>query len=475
MITTTTRLCGVIGDPVSHTLSPDMHNAAMASLGLDYAYLAFRVKSAELGAVIQGMKALGIRGLNVTIPHKVAAVQFMDELDPLAANIGALNTIVNDSGRLKGYNTDAGGFLQSLLADGFNPRGKKIVLMGAGGAARAIGFALAQSGAYITVLNRKIEMEQAVQLAENLSRVAKSKVEAFELDAANLKTALVKADLLVNATSVGMTPGAGETPVPANILQAGLTVFDVVYAPLETRLLREAAAKGCRVISGLEMLVRQGALSFELWTGKAAPLDVMRQAALTALNPAEDTHSKKTLEKAKSKTNVALIGFMGSGKSSVGRVLARKLKKDFVDVDNLIEKKAGKSIAHIFKKDGEPAFREIERTVTAEVARQAGQVIACGGGVVLNKSNTNALRKTAVLVYLKASEGDVRKRVSSTKGKRPLLANTKDARSIEVLMAERRPLYEGAADITLDTSRLGIEAAADRIIERLSEYEGFRF
>ena len=476
MINATTRLCGVIGDPVSHTLSPAMHNAAMASLGLDYAYLAFQVKSAELFAAIQGIKALGLRGLNVTIPHKVAVIQFLDELDPMAADIGAVNTIVNDKGRLKGYNTDASGFLQSLRAAGFNPQGKRIVLLGAGGAARAIGFSLAQSGSYITVLNREIELEQAVLLAQNLSRVAKSKVSAFALDAANLKVALRGADLLVNATSVGMAPGVGETPVPAGLLQSELTVFDVVYAPLETRLLREAAAKGCRVISGLEMLVRQGGLALELWTGKEAPLDVMREALLAVLNRSENGKPiKKTGKSPQGKTSVALIGFMGSGKSSIGRALAKKLGKPFVDVDRCIEKKAGKSIARIFADSGEPAFRELERVITAEVARQAGQVIACGGGVVLNKSNTDVLRKNAVLVYLKASEEAVRKRVSPARGKRPLLANTNGAKPIEVLMAERRPLYEQAADITLDTSKLGIEAAACEIIERLGEYEGFRF
>jgi len=476
MINATTRLCGVIGDPVSHTLSPAMHNAAMASLGLDYAYLAFQVKSVELFAAIQGMKALGLRGLNVTIPHKVAVVQFLDELDPMAADIGAVNTIVNDEGRLKGYNTDAGGFLQSLRAAGFNPQSKRIVLLGAGGAARAIGFSLAQSGSYITVFNREIELEQAVLLAQNLSRVAKSKVSAFALDATNLKDTLQGADLLVNATSIGMNPNAGETPVPPDLLKQDLTVFDVVYSPLGTRLLLDARKQGCNAISGLEMLVRQGALSFELWTGQTAPLDVMRKAALAALNPAEDyTRPKKTVEKANGKTSVALIGFMGAGKSSIGRALAKKLGKPFVDIDKCIEKKAGKSIARIFADSGEPAFRELERVITAEVARQAEQVIACGGGVVLNRSNTDVLRKNAVLVYLKASEEAVRKRVSPTRGKRPLLANTKGAKPIEVLMAARCPLYEQAADITLDTSKLGIEAAACAIIARLGEYEGFRF
>jgi shikimate kinase len=224
------------------------------------------------------------------------------------------------------------------------------------------------------------------------------------------------------------------------------------------------------------MLVRQGALAFELWTGKEAPLDVMREATLAVLNRSEDGKPiKKTGKPPTGKTSVALIGFMGAGKSSIGRALAKKLGKPFVDVDKCIEKKAGKSIAHIFADSGEPAFRELERVITAEVARQAGQVIACGGGVVLNRSNTEALKKNAVLIYLKASEEAIRKRVSPARGKRPLLANGASTESIEILMSARRPLYERAADITLDTSKLGIEAAACEIIERLGEYEGFRF
>lgn len=474
MINAKTKVCGVIGDPVSHTLSPAMHNAAMAVLKLDYVYMAFRVKSAELGAAIQGVKALGLRGLNVTIPHKIAAVQFMDELDPLAADIGALNTIVNDNGRLKGYNTDAGGFLQSLLAAGFNPKGKKAVLLGAGGAARAIGFALAQSGAQITILARKTGLEHAVLLAENLSRVAKSKIIALELIDINLKTTLRPADLLVNATSVGMTPDTEETPVSSRLLKPELTVFDVIYAPLETRLMRESAAQGCNTVSGLEMLVRQGALAFELWTGEQAPLDIMRRAALSALSRNEDTKLlKKSGKTIPAKTSVALIGFMGAGKSSVGRALAKKLGKTFVDVDKRIEKKAGKSVVLIFAEDGETSFRKMEKAATAEVARKAGQVIACGGGVVLNKSNIDALKTNAVLIYLKASEAVIHKRVSSGRNKRPLLAGQKGLDTVTDMMAARRPLYEQAADITLDTSRLSIEAAANEIIERLGEYEGF--
>jgi shikimate dehydrogenase len=475
MINTSTTLCAVIGDPVSHTISPAMHNAALARLGLDYVYLAFRVESKQLHRAVEGMKAFNVRGLNVTIPHKVGIVAFLDELDPIAADIGAVNTIVNNEGRLKGYNTDASGFLRSLIAGGFDPNRKKVILLGAGGAARAIGFALAQRGAHITVLNRKIEIEQAVLLAQNLSRVTKSKVSAFALDAANLKASLVGADLLVNATSVGMSPGSGDTPVPARLLQPGLSVFDVVYTPLETRLLREARARGCRVISGLEMLVQQGALSFELWTGEKAPLDLMRNAALAALNSNEDEKPAVANTEPKKKTSVALIGFMGAGKSSVGRALAKKMGKVFVDVDRLIEKKAGKSINRIFAEDGEPAFRELEKSATFEVSSKGGQVIACGGGVVLNMKNTEVLKKTSVVIYLKASEEAIHKRISSGRNKRPLLAGKNGPGAIEVLMANRHPLYEQAADFTLETSKLGIDAAVCKIIEKLGDYESFCF
>ncbi len=283
------------------------------------------------------------------------------------------------------------------------------------------------------------------------------------------------ADLLVNATSLGMTPNVEGTPVPASLLKKGLIVFDVVYSPIETRLLREASACGCRTVSGLEMLVRQGALAFELWTGKDAPLDVMRQAALSSLNPVNNNKLGKAKKQAKDiKTSIALIGFMGAGKSSTGRALARKTGKTFVDIDQRIEKRAGKSIARIFTEEGEPAFREMEREVTAEAARKGGQVIACGGGVVLNKTNITALKKNAVMIYLDVSVEAVGKRVASRRVKRPLLANRNSSETIHRLMQSRRPLYEQAADITLDASDLSIEAAADKIIERLGEYEGFR-
>ena len=282
-----TIVCGIIGDPIEHTMSPAMHNAAFQTLGLDYTYVPFRVKSLELKKAIEGIRGLNLRGLNVTIPHKVAVMQFLDRIDPLAEKIGAVNTIVNDDGILSGYNTDATGFLQTLHDKDVDPEDKKVLLLGAGGAARAIGNVLAGEKARITILNRRQELSWAEDLARLLMRHYGAKVNAGELTPENLQRAIEGVDIVVNSTSLGMSPDDDQTPVPADLLGASLTVFDVVYNPYETRLLREAKAAGAKTINGLEMLVRQGAIAFEKWTGIKAPVDVMRQSALDLLQKNE--------------------------------------------------------------------------------------------------------------------------------------------------------------------------------------------
>jgi shikimate dehydrogenase len=292
-ITARTKVCGLIGDPVEHSMSPAMHNAALAADGLDFIYVPFRVKRERLGEALLGMRGFNIRGLNVTIPHKVAVIPFLDGLDELAGKIGAVNTIVNDDGRLTGHNTDAGGFLRTLAESGIEPAGKKVVILGAGGAAaggaaRAIAFSLAGNGASPVILNRKLEFDWAVSLAGQLEQAFNIEVAALELTDANLEAALRSADILVNATSVGMSPGTDETPVPRQLLKPELAVFDVVYNPRKTRLLAEAGAVGAATISGLEMLVWQGALAFEMWTGRKAPVALMREEALKALGANED-------------------------------------------------------------------------------------------------------------------------------------------------------------------------------------------
>ena len=282
-----TKICGLIGDPVGHTMSPAMHNAAFEKLGLDYVYFPLRVRQEELGATVKGMKALKIRGFNVTIPHKVAVIPFLDELDSLAEKIGAVNTIVNDSGFLKGYNTDAAGFLQALFEKHIEPVGKNVVVLGAGGASRAVSFALAGRGAHLVILNRRLEMDWAEALAAKISAVFQKKVEAVELVEANLARVLEKADILVNATSVGMSPGIDETPVNSRLLKPALVVVDIVYNPVKTRLLKEAEQVGAATISGLDMLVWQGALAFKLWTGQEALVGLMKETVSRGLQEYE--------------------------------------------------------------------------------------------------------------------------------------------------------------------------------------------
>ncbi len=280
-----TRICGIIGDPIEHTVSPAMQNAAFRELGLDYLYAPFPVKDENLGMAIDGMRALNICGLNVTIPHKVAVIPYLDELDTLVENLGAVNTIVSQDGYLKGYNTDASGFWRALQAEMFDPRKKKIVVLGAGGAARAVSFILADKGADLTIVNRHLGPAQ--KLADKLFRLFRREFQALELDKDNLKIALDGAELLVNTTSVGMSPDSDETPVPARLIKKSLTVFDIIYNPLKTKLLMDAEKKGAKTISGIEMLVWQGASAFELWTGQKAPVNVMREAAIGALKEYE--------------------------------------------------------------------------------------------------------------------------------------------------------------------------------------------
>jgi shikimate dehydrogenase len=282
-----TQVCGVIGDPIEHTMSPVMHNAAFGELGLDYVYVAFRVNSDELAGAIEGMRALNIRGLNVTIPHKVNIIPLLDSLDPLAEKLGAVNTVVNRDGVLIGYNTDAGGFLQALRDKEFTPEGKNVVILGAGGAARAISFILADKKANLLILNRLEEMDWAEELASKISSVFGQEVRALELKEANLRTALDKTELLVNATSVGMSPNTDLTPVPVRLLRPDLVIFDIVYNPIKTRLTTEANLAGCETFMGLDMLVWQGALAFEMWTGKKAPVDLMKKEAIKVLKSHE--------------------------------------------------------------------------------------------------------------------------------------------------------------------------------------------
>ncbi len=283
-ITGTTRVVGVIGWPVAHSLSPPMHNAAFAHLGLDWVYVAFPVHPDGVGEAVRGVRGLGLVGINVTIPHKQAVIEHLDELDQTAADLEAANTIHNADGHLKGYNTDGPGLLRSLAEAGFQPSGKKVAVIGAGGSARAVVFALARAGAsHIAILNRTLE--KAVRLAELVrSRCKFPAVEPLPLTGAASREAVESADAVIDCTSVGMHPHTDVPPVvPAEWLRPGQVVCDLTYNPRHTVLLKAARSRGATVVDGTGMLVHQGAIAFEIWTGRSAPVEVMRAALLAAL------------------------------------------------------------------------------------------------------------------------------------------------------------------------------------------------
>ncbi len=271
-----TQLCGVIGNPVEHSLSPAIHNAAFQELGLNFVYLAFRVEA--IGDAIKGLRALGnFRGASVTIPHKVAAVPFLDSVEPTASHIGAINTIVAAGGVLTGYNTDATGALRALREGGVALNGRQVVMLGSGGAARAIAFALgAETGIdRLTILG--IDEQERAALVRDLRSKTGMAVQESLLDEGMLRKVLPDTHVLIHCTPMGMSPKVHQTSVPAALLHPGLTVMDIVYNPRDTQLLKDAKVAGCRVIPGIEMFFYQAAAQFELWTNQAAPADVMRK------------------------------------------------------------------------------------------------------------------------------------------------------------------------------------------------------
>ncbi len=281
-----TKLIGIFGDPVSHSLSPAMQNAAFEHMGIDAVYLAFHVPArpaAALKTAVSSIKALGFMGVNITVPHKEKVIEFLDHVDNEAVDIGAVNTIVNKAGKLIGYNTDARGYIESLRQEtGFSPQGKNAVVIGAGGASRAIAFALLKAGAKrLVIANRTLRRAQT--LSRDLKkRFLNAEITAVPLDKKFLRPIAEDSLLIVNTTSLGMINNE-ELDFPLYSLPTDAVVSDIVYRPLDTGFIKKALIRGLSVHRGLGMLVHQGALAFELWTGKKAPLDVMRMAALKAL------------------------------------------------------------------------------------------------------------------------------------------------------------------------------------------------
>lgn len=280
VIDSDTVMYGVWGDPVRHSRSPIMLNRAFAAAGVNAAYAAFHIHPGTLREAAAGMRAFGFGGANVTLPHKVEVMEYLDEIDEGAKFIGAVNTIVNDGGRLIGYNTDGIGYVRSLKEEtGVAIEGKKLLVIGSGGAARGVVYALSgeRPGA-IRIANRTVERAQA--LAADFAGYGR--IEGIGLE--DIKRYHEDTDIIINTTNVGMAPHESDVPIDTAWLRSGMLVSDIIYNPLKTALLQQAEARGCTIHGGLGMFIYQGAYAFEYWTGLRAPVQAMREAVLESLH-----------------------------------------------------------------------------------------------------------------------------------------------------------------------------------------------
>lgn len=276
-----TKICVLIGDPVEHSFSPLIHNAGFNALGINFVYVACLVK--DLEHAIIGIRALNIRGASITIPHKVKAVSFVDKLDDLSQKIGSINTIVNQKGKLIGYNSDGMGALKTFQDRTIDLKGKSVLVLGSGGVARAITFSLVVRGEVKRLYILGIIKEEMNTLVEDLKKNRGIDIQGVLLQEDSLQKTLSTSDILINCTPIGMYPKSRESPVPSSFLRPGLLVFDVVYNPPQTTLLKDAQKTGCMTVSGLEMFINQAIVQFELWTGEKAPVDVMKKVLLEQL------------------------------------------------------------------------------------------------------------------------------------------------------------------------------------------------
>ena len=387
---------GLLGENLGHSFSPQIHSALA---GYDY-----QLYPTPPDAVEELFRQRAFKGLNVTIPYKQAVIPLCDEVDPAAAEIGAVNTIVNRSGKLIGYNTDIDGLLYMARRAGVDMGGKKVLILGSGGTSRTARAAAKTAGAAeIIVISRGGENNY-----DNLVRHADAQV-------------------IINTTPVGMYPNCGKAAVSLAQFPKLSGVLDVVYNPLRTALLMEAEQLGIPCSCGLPMLVAQAKRACELFTGTTIP-DSRNEEILHALTA--------------QLRNVVLVGMPGCGKSTVGQALAEKLGKNFVDLDAQIVKTAGKSIPEIFAEGGEPAFRKLESDVVRQFGMMTGCVISTGGGAVTREENYAPLHQNGVIVHL------TRDLNLLPKEGRPL----SQATAMEEMWQKRAPMYAAFADLVADNN-----------------------
>ena len=430
-----TRIFASTGRPILHSASPQMHNAGFRELGMDAVYIRLSAASAEEALLVA--RQIGMSGMSITSPLKEKMLALLDRKDARVQKLGAVNTVKLEGGKASGFNTDGDGVSGSLAAIGVAIKGKRAVVLGAGGAAKAAVCALAEAGANVTVAARK--KEKASALARQFG------CESCLLEGEGFASAMAGAEIVVSALNTH------ERVVPPELFRKGMTVLDATYSA-ETALSSDAAAAGCRVIGGEEWLLWQGVTAFGIFTGEKAPITAMREAI---------SNSKKGTGR---KRNIALIGFMGSGKSKVAREISKLTGMERIDTDEEVRGIAGKSINDIFEQDGERKFREIERQVISRLQSVQGRVISCGGGAVLDERNAGVLKENCTVVWLWASGEETARRLEGEKGRPLLEAKDRKAR-IEALLSERVPKYAACADVVVGTDGKAASDVAKLIVD----------
>ena len=401
--------CGLLGRKLSHSYSPRIHRM----LG-DYSYELFEKEPEEIEDFL---KNGDFSGINVTTPYKKTVIPYLDELTPIAAKLGAVNTIVRRNGKLIGHNTDYFGFLTMVKETGLNPAGKKVLVLGSGGASNTAVAVLEELGARVIVISRTGPNHYG-----NLH---------LHADAA----------MIVNTTPVGMYPTTGNSPVDLDLLPALDGVLDVIYNPARTRLILDAEKHKLVTMNGLLMLVAQAKEASEWFTGMVISDEVI-EPILDKLE-----YSMK---------NIVLIGMPGSGKTTIGKLLSKKTGRRFLDADEEIVRLAGKSIPDIFSQDGEEVFRDYETQVLAELGKQSGLIIATGGGCVTRERNYPLLHQNGEIFWIRCNLDEL-----PTHG-RPL----SQATPLEQMYKMRKPLYEAFADHEIGNSS-SPEETARNILEVL--------
>ena len=281
-INTKTKVCAIIGNPVSHSLSPAIHNAAFSARDLNFVYVAFPVE--DVKNALAGMRALpNFRGMSVTIPHKIEVMKHVDEISDVDRNIGSINTVINENGKLIGLGTDGPGAQKAITDAGVNIDGKNVLMLGAGGASRAIAFTLANNTKLAELTLLDIDKDILDGLAADLKAGTRASIQHEIMSDTSLAAGMEKADLIIHCTPIGMHPKEDASLVPPELFRPGQVIFDIVYTPLETKLVREAKAAGLKIISGVEMFINQAVLQFERFTGTDAPEEVMRQVVMEHL------------------------------------------------------------------------------------------------------------------------------------------------------------------------------------------------